>query len=193
MARKINFRPEVPSFLIVCEGKETEPNYFRAFHIGNVREVKAEGVGKSTVSLVMETIKLKSKGEYDQVWVVFDIDECKPAQVNDAIHMAEKNGIQVVYSNQAFELWYLLHFDYHNSSIDRKQYIQKLSKALECEYKKNAHDLYLRLFNCQWKALQNAQQLYASYEHPDPYHNDPCTTVFRLVEELNRYTRDSRR
>jgi len=34
MARKTNFREEVPSFLIVCEGKRTEPSYFRGFHVG---------------------------------------------------------------------------------------------------------------------------------------------------------------
>lgn len=193
MARKINFRETVPSFLVVCEGKRTEPYYFRGFHVGHVLDVKVEGLGQSTVNLVREAIKLKNKEYYEQVWVVFDIDNCTPAQVNEAIRLAEENGIRVAYSNQAFELWYLLHFDYHNSSVDRNQYMNKLTKSLGVEYAKNAPDLYIRLLPRQVIAIQNAKRLLATYDHPDPCRDDPCTTVFQLVEELIRYTRDSRR
>jgi hypothetical protein len=193
MARKTNFREEVPSFLIVCEGKRTEPSYFRGFHVGRVLDVRVEGLGQSTVNLVRETIRLRNQDDYDQVWVVFDIDNCTPAQVNEAIRLAEKNGIQVAYSNQAFELWYLLHFDYHHSSVDRKQYIYKLTKTLGGTYTKNAPDLYIRLLNRQPTAIQNAKRLLATYDPPDPCRDDPSTTVFQLVEELIRHTRDSRR
>lgn len=193
MARKINFRETVPSFLVVCEGQRTEPSYFRGFHVGRVLDVKVEGLGQSTVNLVREAIKLKNKEDYEQVWIVFDIDNCTPAQVNEAIRLAEENQIGVAYSNQAFELWYLLHFDYHNSSIDRRQYMSKLTKSLGVAYAKNSPDLYIRLLTRQGTAIQNAKRLLATYDHPDPCRDDPCTTVFRLVEELIRYTRDSRR
>jgi len=155
--------------------------------------VRVEGLGQSTVNLVRETIRLRNQDDYDQVWVVFDIDNCTPAQVNEAIRLAEKNGIQVAYSNQAFELWYLLHFDYHHSSVDRKQYIYKLTKTLGGTYTKNAPDLYIRLLNRQPTAIQNAKRLLATYDPPDPCPDDPSTTVFQLVEELIRHTRDSRR
>lgn len=193
MPRRIHFREEVPSFLIVCEGKKTEPFYFQAFRVGRVLDVRVEGMGKSTTNLVKETIRLKAQDDYEQVWVVFDIDDCSPAQVNDAIHLASANDIQVAYSNQSFELWYLLHFDYHNSAIDRKQYEEKLTRALEVQYEKNAPGLYLRLLPKQRTAIQNAKRLLSNYPKPDPCRDDPCTTVFRLVEELIRYTRDSRR
>lgn len=193
MARKVNFREEVPSFLIVCEGKKTEPFYFQAFRVGRVLDVRVEGMGKSTTNLVKETIRLKAQDDYEQVWVVFDIDDCSPGQVNDAIRLAEVNGIHTAYSNQSFELWYLLHFDYHNSAIGRKQYEDKLTRALGVQYEKNAPGLYLRLLPNQTTAIQNAKRLLANYPKPDPCRDDPCTTVFRLVEELIRYTRDSRR
>lgn len=192
MPRRISFRDEVPSFLIVCEGKETERLYFEGFRVGLVRNLDIKGIGKSAVNLVSEAIRLRSEGSYEQAWVVFDIDDCSCEQVGKATRLASRNGFRVAYSNQAFELWFLLHFAYYNTSIDRRQYIEKLTQSLGFKYEKNLSDLYLRLLSRQKTAIQNAKRLLASYDHSDPYNNDPCTTVFQLVEELNRYSRDGR-
>jgi len=190
MGRKINFREPGQSILIVCEGKETEPLYFNAFHISGVA---VKGVGKNTLSLVKEAIKLREQGEYDQVWVVFDKEDYSADQVNDAIHLAEQNNFQVAFSNQKFEIWYLLHFHYFNTSMDRKEYDSKLSECLGFEYFKNRQGLYKQLLNRQSKAIERAKQLMEKYDPPNPCQDDPSTTVFRLVEELNRFSPDSRR
>jgi hypothetical protein len=58
MPRRTFFRETTPSFLIVCEGKKTEPQYFKGFHIGKVLNVEAIGLGRSAVNLVQETIIL---------------------------------------------------------------------------------------------------------------------------------------
>lgn len=193
MRRKVNYREQVQRFLIVCEGKATEPQYFRDFRVpGDIRSIVVEGLGRSAVSLVQEAIKLKTRDEYDQVWVVFDIDDCTHAQMTKANHLARENGISVAYSNQAFELWFLLHFQYQNSALDRGQYLQKLSLALRFPYTKNTRGLYLRLLPIQAEAVKNAKRLLKQYSIEDPCANDPSTTVFRLVEELNRFSPDTR-
>ena len=52
------------TFLIVCEGERTEPNYFSKFPINReVIEVDIFGEGKNTDSLVLEAINLKSIAE----------------------------------------------------------------------------------------------------------------------------------
>ena len=66
------------SFLIVCEGINTEPEYFKAFRLTSAR-VKAIGEGLSTTRLVEEAIIIKEMEErknhvFDQYWVVFDKD-----------------------------------------------------------------------------------------------------------------------
>src|SRR5882724_2303890 len=50
-------------FLIVCEGVETEPNYFRAFCVDKRvnAEVKIKGTGFNTLSLVDECIRLRNE------------------------------------------------------------------------------------------------------------------------------------
>lgn len=125
--------------LIVCEGEKTEPNYFKAFRHGNVI-VKVKGVGKNTINLINEAIRLKNnavkdKEPYDKIWCVFDIDDNSEEHINSAINLAIKHNIEYVYSNEAFELWYLLHYDYHNVAISRRSYEEKLSGYLGAEYK----------------------------------------------------------
>ena len=66
------------SFLIVCEGVNTEPEYFKAFRLTSA-SVKAIGKGLSTTRLVEEAIIVKEvegrkNHTFDQYWVVFDND-----------------------------------------------------------------------------------------------------------------------
>lgn len=78
--RRISFVREVKqSFLIICEGVNTEPDYFNAFRLTSAN-IKAVGQGLNTVGLVQKALRMKEeerkKGrEYDQCWVVFDKDD----------------------------------------------------------------------------------------------------------------------
>jgi RloB-like protein len=77
--------PEKPTILIVCEGKNTEPSYFRQFRLASAT-VKALGLGFNTVSLVESAIDIANKGKYDQVWCVFDKDDFSFENFNNAIN-----------------------------------------------------------------------------------------------------------
>ncbi len=190
--RKINNRGKPKElFLIICEGEKTEPNYFRSFHLPSAK-VEPIGSGNNTMSLVNETIKMvKDASEYgikyDQVWCVFDKDDFSSRQFNDAISLAKRNNFKVAYSNQSFELWYLLHFNYYDMVLNRKTYIRRLTQLLKRKYKKNSKDMYEKLLDKQKNALRNAKKLLKSYSPSNPAKNDPSTTVHKLVEELNKY------
>ena len=78
--------------------------------------------------------------------------------------------------------------------MNRNQYDDKLSQHLGIRYHKSLPGMYARLGQArQNDAKGNAQKLLKQYATPDPCRNDPSTTVFKLVEELNKYTPDSRR
>src|SRR5690606_472230 len=51
-------------FLIVCEGENTEPCYFRSFPV-QTAEVKAFGMGRSKTSLVQSVIALAKEEPHD--------------------------------------------------------------------------------------------------------------------------------
>lgn len=178
------------SFLIVCEGTRTEPNYFKAFKVTSAT-VEVEGSGSNTLSLVDYTKNLvksykKDGFLFDQVWCVFDRDDFT-STFNDAIRKAESLGYRAAYSNEAFELWYLLHFIYFDTGISRRDYIKKLNQHLGYKYKKNSREMYNVLLEKQDKAIQNAERLLQNYSQRNPNRNNPSTTVHMLVKELNQY------
>ena len=122
--KKQENRQLVAYFLIVCEGEKTEPNYFKRFpkRIGKVvYDIQFDGGGISTLKVVEKAIELrdKSKQKYDRIWAVFDRDSFQPNSFNSAILKAAANGIECAWSNQAFELWYLLHFHNRVTSMHR--------------------------------------------------------------------------
>jgi hypothetical protein len=57
---------EKPTILIVCEGKNTEPSYFRQFKLSTAT-IKPIGEGYNTVSLVNRAIQLSEEKAYEQV------------------------------------------------------------------------------------------------------------------------------
>lgn len=130
-------------FLIVCEGERTEPNYFKALTKG-IESIHCEirGKGKNTKSLVKEAITLKANNDFDKICVVFDKDEVPDNDFNDAIKKAEKNGIECAWSNAAFELWFLYHFENVTAYLPRDAYQKELSRAVNKSGKYNKKSKY---------------------------------------------------
>lgn len=186
--RRIGTRKVRQRFLIVCEGEQTEPNYFRAFQVPGL-VVKIEDVNRRGRALVEKAEQLREDDDYDQVWCVFDRDDLLPGQINEAHQRAGQLGIGVAFSNQAFELWFLLHFDYHNTAITRRDYCERLEQRLQREYDKASPNMYELLLTQQPVASANARRLLALYEPWRPAEHDPSTTVHLLVEELNKHRR----
>ena len=179
------------TFLIVCEGKETEPNYFKAFRLSSAT-VWVYGVGFNTDSLVEEVIKEKKKAssfgiKFNQVWCVLDKDSFPSQNLNRALQLAKNNNIFIAYSNQSFELWYLLHFEFFHAGLPRATYISKLNAYLGGKYKKNSKEMYQMLLDKQPRGIENAERLLSIYNPPNPDQDDPSTNVHKLVIELNKF------
>ncbi len=186
--RKGRGRPLRRRFLIVCEGEQTEPNYFRRFRV-NI-SVTVVGTGLAPSGVVQKALQRAREDEFDEIWVVFDKDDFPNAEFNNVITKAKKEGIQVAYSNPAFELWYLLHFEFRNTALTRRDCQHQLSKYLGRPYRKNDPTLYDVLLPRQSKALQHAQRLEQQCREPrNPAQENPSTTVHHLVEALRRESR----
>jgi hypothetical protein len=181
----------IQTFLIVCEGKRTEPNYFRSFRVPATVQVQIVGEGYNTLSLVERTVELAREQPYDQIWCVFDRDDFPVESFNAALRLARDKGFHVAYSNEAFELWYLLHFHFIHSGISRVAYITRLARELGHEYRKNDKHIYADLISRQPDAIRNARQLLDQYERRDPARDNPSTSVHLLVEELNKYSSEA--
>ena len=178
-------------FLIVCEGEKTEPNYFRKFPENPevYDRIDIYGTGYNTISLVNEAIRLKleahkRKEPYIEVWCVFDRDDFPIDQFKSAIILAGKNQIKCAYSIEAFEIWYMLHFNFYDTALSRNQYKEKLSELLGKTYLKNDEGMYQLLKKRKNIAMLNARKLYFLQHNRTFAEQNPITTVFKLVERL---------
>ncbi len=189
--RSTDTREALQRILIVCEGEKTEPHYLGSFG-GPTLVVDVRGFGISPRKLVDKALELGVQGDYEQIWCVFDRDDQSVGDFNGAIQRAESQGLRVAYSNQAFELWYLLHFHYYNTPMGRPNYSDKLSELLPGPYQKNDQHMYALLLSKQSTAVGNAERLLNEYSPPNPGRDDPSTTVHLLVQELNLLHPDNR-
>jgi hypothetical protein len=196
-------------FHIYCEGENTEPEYFKSFPVTTETKVEAIGLGRSKTALVEKAIELfggdgllKRQANYDpdrQLWVVFDYDYRgdvnEAADFNNAISLALSKGIRVAYSNDSFELWLVLHYQYQSAAVTRYDYYRILSEKLNYNYEEEgktkayAQCLYNIFLKDQPKAIVNAHRLYEEKKDETFSNQNPCTTVFQLVMELDKCIR----
>ncbi|MBK8090314.1 MAG: RloB domain-containing protein [Chitinophagaceae bacterium] len=205
--RKINVRTKRKFYLIVCEGVQTEPNYFEAIKerlpkgVLTACHIEIEGAGRNTESLLDETIRLMGKWHeetgrpIDKAWVVFDRDSFEAQQFNTAITRCKQSKPEIgcAWSNEAFELWYLLHLIYFDTAIRRTEYQRMLEEQLSKKmgkafvYTKNSKemlDILSKYGNLDF-AIENAERLEKLWEEREDYANQkPCTKVHHLINEL---------
>lgn len=191
------------SYLIICEGKNTEYYYFTAFpEASNMAVVERDKNSKT--SLVDYAIKRCKEDQFDgyETWCVFDMDikpdegATQPEDFNNAILKAEAAGLKVAWSNDSFELWFLLHFRYLEAALTRHEIYPKIREAWEQQgfVIESSRDLkgvefckdhYARHKDLLGTAIKNARRLHQSYGSRTDYAAQcPCTTVYLLVEEL---------
>ncbi len=196
--RKVDVRNKLIYYLIICEGEKTEPNYFKTLEKElprNTVELEIDGVGRNTIGLVNYTIKYRNNScrKFDRVWVVFDKDDFPDGNFDAAIIKASSKKINCAWTNEAFELWFVLHFQYMSSGLQREDYKGYLEREIrnrmgnsEYKYLKNAPDTYsiLQKYGNQKQAIQWARQLKQSYTDQRYATHNPCTLVHELIEEL---------
>lgn len=194
LSRRQGVRNVKQSFLIVCEGQRTEPDYFRAFRL-TTATVKVVGQAMNTMSLVNKAVSIRNaesrkKQVYDQCWVVFDKDDFPDKDFNEAIVLAHSKGFRVAYSNQAFEYWFLLHFNPYKGALHRDKYAGMLTKLTGMNYSKEkgfGELMYNRLMKLQPQAIRNAMAVLTAMSNGNPAREESSTTVHWLVMELNKY------
>jgi hypothetical protein len=192
-SRRVDTRYLRDRILILCEGKKTEPNYFRKFPLDvELVEIDIKGTGANTLSLVEDAIRrgqdaVSTGRPYNQIWCVFDRDSFPPGNFNRAFKVADENHVRIAYSNQCFELWYLLHYHFNDAAIKRNEYARRLTRYIGRKYRKNDENMYDLLKERQAEAIQNAKKLCNRYISCNPEKDDPSTTVHELVEALNEF------
>ncbi len=106
---------------------------------------------------------------FKHVWIVYDTDDFPAENIDMVAQLCEEYSAQgetiyhAVWSNQCVELWYLLHFMYMDTDIDRSRYWPKLSDWLKNigagSYEKNRPDMYEVLRDNQQEGIDTIMSL----------------------------------
>ena len=197
-------------FLIVCEDTKTEPAYFdqfkRLFPL-NTLYLKSVGTGLDQLGVVEAAIKYRKElseetlKDIDFTWAVFDKDNADKnkttkSRFENAYAIAQKNKIEIALSNEAFELWLLLHFT--NVTSDKSISRHELYVKLENLIKKFKPDFSYRHGNTEViqlttkygnenKAIERALKLYNNLNDKLPIERNPTTEIYKLVIELRNW------
>jgi len=200
--RKI--RVEHKAVLIALEDTKSSRYYFEAL----IKDKKLTGaivfahhIGtdpKNVLEAIVRHEREHPKEKYEKRWIVIDKDDWSKEQINGTIERARELDICVAISNEAYELWILLHFRSVARHMNRRELISELNKIFKVrfgiEYDKSSHDIYGLIVGLQTVALKNAKALIRRHlevnDYISPYDCNPITMIFELVECLNGLYKD---
>ena len=207
MRRTSQRRKLKKTWLIVCEGRETERNYLdklkreesvkKHFAITVIR-----GKGGARSQIVSRAVDEKRTRENtpnrdspDKVVCVLDTESLQNPQARGDLAAARdsaKNADIALYlSNPAFEVWFLAHFQRTSRQFrDCDAVIVELTKewnaAFGQAYDKTDDNVYKKLASRTEEAIENARNV-VEHDHGDKRDIADCnssTEVYRLVEKL---------
>ncbi len=208
-ARTLNKRKPYDRVLIVSEGEKTEPIYFeelRVFYDLDSANIVVDGDSDSSPISVVEYayelyLKDKKSGDlYNRVYCVFDRDThasyfdafSRIDEINRLIDSDVENKVfRGIFSNPAFEFWYLLHFSYtdkpyyNNVKDSVGKQVENDLKFFFPDYQKNKPGIFKYLNengNMQY-ASANAKRILDNSKNNE---YNPSTNVFKLTEYLSK-------
>jgi RloB-like protein len=199
LARKVAIRSPRRTFLILCEGERTEPEYLQALKLHpSVRDVAAVDLrvqnrkGKSdprTLVAIMAAARRKAideEAEIDEFWCVFDVEWPRNHPgLNDAVEQARQHCIEVAVSNPCFELWLILHFQDCSAWLTSHQATRIRSRLDGAGDKGLETAKYMQLV---FAATRRAALLDERHRRDDTHFpaNNPSSGMHRLVEAIRR-------
>ena len=190
--------------LIVSEGTDTEPMYFRS--IKDIVESKyrgrifldISGKGENTVNLFNHAVNdvVNSNIVYKHVWLIYDKDDFPSEHFDKTAELCESAGSEetayhAIWSNQCIELWFLLHFMFLQADLHRNEYWPKLTEQLNAigkgDYTKNRSDMFEILRPYMDDAVRNAIKLQEINQGRTPTRSAPGTKMHLLIDSLKPY------
>lgn len=198
---------------IFCEGEKTEPLYFQELKKAieknamyqNMIHIDIQPCATNTVQVVEKAFTYIERNQvtHGEVWCVYDLDDFPKENFDRANQMmVQRDGrssnlrFKAAWSNQCFELWYVLHFDYYNVNNNRDQYSERLTRKLRSLnkgiYTKTRPDMFeiLNEVGNPKNAIKFSKKLLENKEGRRPSQIAPATKVYELVENLAKYLPD---
>lgn len=194
LERKRASRAGLPSLLIVCEGRETEPNYLfglcdaERINRANVTVIPGDGETDAVRLVRKAQRRFEIDRDFDSVFVVCD---CSGEDLSDALALAAKPlrhsagrflTVDLIVSRPCIELWLLLHFEYVARPLPTAAYVLDLLRRHITDYDKADRRIFSKVQAGLDRAITNALRLKAELAAIGA--KSPDTDLPRLIEKL---------
>lgn len=183
---------------IVCEGKETEPNYFKSLikdldFRGAPVEVQVIDTEKNTAKELIDEAKELKELDKDESWAVFDKDGY--TKHPEAFENARNSNVRIAFSAISFEYWILLHFKYTTKSFSKSEgVIQEIESQGYINPFRKSDDIFSKTKDKIETAKTNARKLRQNLEQSDdlskPYELGSFTNVDELIDALSELKKE---
>jgi len=189
-------------FIIFCEGRKREPQYFAYFNEIDSRirfEIipPQEGRDESPTGLYQNAAKMLLTtpdnltpeypiNEQDEVWFVIDTDTWGEKITTLRNECAAHSNWQIAQSNPCFEVWLYYHFrsnfpEFEGIEISKKWKSYLNDDVQKGGFKSQKHPILIQT------AIENAK---ANYTEKDNFPEIGTTQVFQLAERFYPYIKD---
>lgn len=197
--RRVKKRHLKKVLYIVCEGKNTEPIYFKGLierqehaHHPYAFEVVVHDTPKTNPLGLIDVARSLLEEKDDEAWVVYDKDGY--TKHDQALELANASPhVNIAFSSVSFEQWVLLHYERSDKAYAKsKNVIEHLRNRnyLQNYSKRSGFHLFRFLEKRTHIAIENAawlrHQMYYKLQEAKGrfYEVNPYTTVDRLVGKL---------
>jgi RloB-like protein len=194
LERKRATRAGLPAILIVCEGKETEPNYLLGL-------CDAHGINRANVTVIpgdeeTDAVRLVQKArrrfetdrDFDAVFVICDCagEDLTHARRQAAKPMKNVSGqvlaVEMIVSRPCFEFWLVLHFEYAVRPFPTAASVIELLRRHVTDYAKADRQIFAKVQAGLDRALGNAARLKTELAAVNA--DSPDTDMPSLVQRL---------
>jgi hypothetical protein len=182
---------------ILCEGEKTEKVYFqklkRIERISRLNIAVKASRYKNAVGIVKCAKRIKLSGDFqkgDLICCLFDRDLNTNNELAQAMALANKSGIILVFSNPCFEYWLLCHFGYFFKDYDFPRLKLELESHLK-GYSKIDPELYDKTREMIPQAIKNSRKAESVHFNNKiaivSRDSNPSTRVFALIELIQKF------
>jgi hypothetical protein len=186
-------KPQYPVIRIITNGEKTEYDYFhlikKTLDIKNFKIITSIEKAGNPKKLIEEAVRnYPHPYPEDKIFCVADVDDATNQILSEAIKLNRAN-IQLIISNPNFELWFLLHFHYYNTSFNIADTYVKLKEHFPRYSKNDVKSCFEELKQKENIAIRHAGQLRKHYEDEEitiySCEANPYTDVDILINYLN--------
>lgn len=188
---------ELGYYMVFTDTKATEKYYFEGLYKNLPEELKyklrVEVVPKIKTGKLVEECQntLNNDAQYRKGWIVFDRDQVE--NFDDIIDKAQRQGINIGWSNPCFEIWLYAYYgqkpEFEESKVCCSSFGKEYRKKTGNKYSKSEQNLYCIMNESgdEEHAIEITKHCYEDYRKQGivkPSQMTSCSTVFQLVQEI---------